>query len=106
MKKSVYVLLTLLLIVSVSVSASQVSRWYSAELVAQGQQLFRDKCAACHGDNAEGVPDWRLANKEGEYPPPPPPGPKPAPARPANPVSLRGAIMGELKSLFAKRGKK
>ena len=33
--------------------------------------------------------------------PPPPGGPKPA--RPAQPVSLRGAIMGELKSLFAKR---
>ena len=38
--------------------------------------------------------------------PPPPPGPKPAPARPASPVSLRGAIMGELKAMFAKRGKK
>ena len=42
----------------------------------------------------------------GGAPPPPPPGPKPAPARPANPVSLRGAIMGELKAMFAKRGKK
>ena len=36
-------------------------------------------------------------------PPPPPGGPGPAPERPANPVSLRGAIMGELKQLFAKR---
>ena len=44
--------------------------------------------------------------------PPPPPGappggpaprPAPSPGRPAQPVSLRGAIMGELKSLFAKR---
>jgi len=40
--------------------------------------------------------------------PPPPPGGRPPPggpggARPASPVSLRGAIMGELKSLFAKR---
>ncbi|MHA2282907.1 MAG: hypothetical protein ACXAC5_18855 [Promethearchaeota archaeon] len=42
--------------------------------------------------------------------PPPPPGappggpaPAPGPARPASPVSLRGAIMGELKQLFAKR---
>ena len=40
----------------------------------------------------------------GGAPPPPPPGPKPA--APANPVSLRGAIMGELKAMFAKRGKK
>jgi hypothetical protein len=33
----------------------------------------------------------------------PPGGPAPGPSRPASPVSLRGAIMGELKSLFAKR---
>jgi len=39
----------------------------------------------------------------GAPPPPPGPGPKPAPARSASPVSLRGAIMGELKSLFNKR---
>ncbi|NHJ24536.1 MAG: hypothetical protein EAX89_08175 [Candidatus Lokiarchaeota archaeon] len=38
-------------------------------------------------------------------PPPPPGGPpgSPGPQRPANPQSLRGAIMGELKQLFAKR---
>ena len=34
--------------------------------------------------------------------PPPPPG-RAAPAAPANPVSLRGSIMDELKSLFSKR---
>ncbi|MFX1447317.1 MAG: hypothetical protein ACFFCG_04200 [Promethearchaeota archaeon] len=37
-------------------------------------------------------------------PPPPPGGPGgPGTTRPANPVSLRGAIMGELKQLFSKR---
>ncbi len=36
---------------------------------------------------------------------PPPPG-GPGGPRPASPVSLRGAIMGELKSLFAKRNTK
>jgi len=38
-------------------------------------------------------------------PPGGPPGARPPPGgpRPASPVSLRGAIMGELKSLFAKR---
>jgi len=42
--------------------------------------------------------------------PPPPPGPSgppggppSGPSRPASPQSLRGAIMGELKQLFAKR---
>ncbi len=50
----------------------------------------------------------------GPPPPPPPsggppggppggPGSAPGPNRPASPVSLRGAIMGELKQLFAKR---
>ncbi len=46
----------------------------------------------------------------GPPPPPPPsggppggPGSAPGPSRPASPVSLRGAIMGELKQLFAKR---
>ncbi|TKJ22465.1 MAG: hypothetical protein CEE43_06120 [Promethearchaeota archaeon Loki_b32] len=53
------------------------------------------------------------ARAPGGPPPPPPPGgppggprgpgPAPGPSRPASPVSLRGAIMGELKSLFAKR---
>ncbi|MFX1233339.1 MAG: hypothetical protein ACFFBY_02175 [Promethearchaeota archaeon] len=38
-------------------------------------------------------------------PPPPPGGPPggPGPARPASPISLRGAIMSELKQLFDKR---
>jgi len=38
-------------------------------------------------------------------PPPPPGGPPGGPGspRPASPVSLRGAIMGELKELFARR---
>lgn len=41
-------------------------------------------------------------------PPPPPgapprPGAPPTPPRPANPVSLRSSIMGELKELFKKR---
>ena len=46
----------------------------------------------------------------GSLPGAPPPGPSgppgappPGPSRPSNPQSLRGAIMGELKSLFAKR---
>ncbi|TET58448.1 MAG: hypothetical protein E3J52_08455 [Promethearchaeota archaeon] len=64
--------------------------------------------AAALGPSAPGA-----ARAPGSPPPPPPPGgppggprgpgPTPGPSRPASPVSLRGAIMGELKSLFAKR---
>ncbi len=53
-----------------------------------------------------------IGGSPGGPPPPPggppggsPGGPPPGPSRPASPVSLRGAIMGELKSLFAKRKK-
>jgi hypothetical protein len=49
-----------------------------------------------------------VAAPGGPPPPPggPPGGPPPGPSRPASPQSLRGAIMGELKQLFAKRSKK
>ncbi|MHA1584099.1 MAG: hypothetical protein ACTSWL_02500 [Promethearchaeota archaeon] len=43
------------------------------------------------------------SNRPGSPPPPPGPGRAPAPAAPANPMSLRGSIMDELKSLFSKR---
>ena len=36
-------------------------------------------------------------------PPPPPGAPAPRPQAPANPISLRSSIMGELKELFKKR---
>lgn len=33
--------------------------------IAQGEQLYRDFCAACHGANLEGQPDWRSAGPDG-----------------------------------------
>ena len=27
--------------------------------IAKGQQLYAESCAACHGANLEGQPDWR-----------------------------------------------
>lgn len=47
------------------------SRWYTAEQVAQGRQLFAQYCAACHGANAEATPDWKTPTADGNYPPPP-----------------------------------
>ena len=39
--------------------------------VAQGEQLYAAHCAACHGANLEGQPDWRVANADGTLPAPP-----------------------------------
>jgi mono/diheme cytochrome c family protein len=41
------------------------------EVVAQGRALYADHCAACHGANLEGQPDWRQADADGYLPAPP-----------------------------------
>ena len=40
-------------------------------LVAQGEAVYQAQCAACHGANLEGQPDWRTRNAEGRLPAPP-----------------------------------
>ncbi len=51
---------------------SPPSRWYSAEQVAQGQQVFAANCASCHGEFAQGlVEDWKAKLPDGAFPPPP-----------------------------------
>jgi mono/diheme cytochrome c family protein len=39
--------------------------------LAKGEQLYQDNCAACHGVNLEGQPDWRSPGPDGIYPAPP-----------------------------------
>lgn len=47
-------------------------RWYTQEQVVNGTAIFKTNCAACHGDEAQGiVPDWNLELADGSYPPPP-----------------------------------
>lgn len=60
----------LLLGTSLPLGAEEV-RWYGAEQVAQGDKLFAENCAACHGKNAESTSDWRKPGADGKYPPPP-----------------------------------
>jgi len=46
-------------------------RWYSEQQVAAGALLYRENCATCHKENAEGTPDWRKRDANGKLPPPP-----------------------------------
>ncbi|MCY4361382.1 MAG: c-type cytochrome, partial [Gammaproteobacteria bacterium] len=39
--------------------------------VSAGQTLYQEQCAACHGANLEGQPNWRSANDDGTLPAPP-----------------------------------
>jgi mono/diheme cytochrome c family protein len=41
------------------------------ELVAQGEPLYAQHCASCHGANLEGVPDWKIIRPDGKLLPPP-----------------------------------
>jgi mono/diheme cytochrome c family protein len=42
-----------------------------AEVVAEGKRLYADHCAACHGADLQGQPDWRLPDALGYLPAPP-----------------------------------
>ncbi|MDC1287791.1 thioredoxin fold domain-containing protein [Gammaproteobacteria bacterium] len=70
MKNRNYLLVGLFLLAGHSVAA-ETDRWYSGEQLAQGEKLFRQNCASCHGQQAEATPDWKKTDANGNYPPPP-----------------------------------
>jgi mono/diheme cytochrome c family protein len=39
--------------------------------VAEGETLYVQYCASCHGRNLEGAPKWKVPLADGSYPPPP-----------------------------------
>ncbi len=41
------------------------------EQVALGQTIYAQSCAACHGVNLEGKPNWKVTLPDGSLPPPP-----------------------------------
>jgi mono/diheme cytochrome c family protein len=43
----------------------------TAEQVGLGQDLYAANCAACHGVNLEGEPDWKRRKDNGRMPAPP-----------------------------------
>ena len=41
------------------------------QVLAQGRQVFKKNCAACHGDRAQATAGWERPGADGKYPPPP-----------------------------------
>lgn len=41
------------------------------QVLESGQALYIQHCAACHGANLEGQPDWQFPNADGVLPAPP-----------------------------------
>jgi len=68
-------LLAFLLLFTAQINAETVQpieRWYSGELIKTGKVIFKNNCASCHGDKAQGLhKDWKTPLEDGNYPPPP-----------------------------------
>lgn len=43
----------------------------NATIVATGSTVYREHCAACHGENLEGQPNWQVRGSDGMMPAPP-----------------------------------
>ena len=53
-------------------SHAQSDRITDPVILQQGQNLYRQNCAVCHGDNAQGtVENWQVPGADGKLPPPP-----------------------------------
>lgn len=42
-----------------------------SEVVAMGKAVYAAQCSACHGDDLEGQPDWKVRDADGYLPAPP-----------------------------------
>jgi mono/diheme cytochrome c family protein len=49
----------------------QILRWQDADLVGEGAAIYEAQCAACHGAELEGQPDWQIRQANGRLPAPP-----------------------------------
>jgi mono/diheme cytochrome c family protein len=49
----------------------QILMWQDAGVVALGAEVYAVNCAACHGADLEGQPDWQVALPDGRLPAPP-----------------------------------
>ncbi len=54
-----------------SMPAAPVRPAADRALLARGETLFNQHCAACHGDRAQGALNWQKPGTDGKYPAPP-----------------------------------
>lgn len=52
-------------------TAEQPAQTTAASRIAEGQALYVEFCASCHGANLEGQPDWQSPGADGRLPAPP-----------------------------------
>jgi mono/diheme cytochrome c family protein len=47
------------------------ARAFDSALLERGRVLYKENCAHCHGDRAQGAPAWHRPDPNGKWPPPP-----------------------------------
>jgi mono/diheme cytochrome c family protein len=63
--------LAVMLLDAPAVAAQGLLPYRDAERVAAGQAIYAAQCAACHGADLEGQPEWRARDADGYLPAPP-----------------------------------
>ena len=78
MNKFKYVILVSFLLAGCQQELSQVvspavaaPHGLDAPRVARGAEVYKTNCATCHGDQAQGAPNWSKKGPDGKFPPPP-----------------------------------
>ncbi|MDF3383393.1 MULTISPECIES: cytochrome c [unclassified Sulfitobacter] len=59
------------LIFCAAASAAQADHELDGRNLVAGRSLYAENCAACHGADLEGKPDWRTPDEHGVLPAPP-----------------------------------
>jgi mono/diheme cytochrome c family protein len=54
-----------------SADEQSAAAFQGADMIALGRDVYVSQCAACHGANLEGQPDWRNRKPNGRLPAPP-----------------------------------
>lgn len=70
-KNNIVAGLTLMTSLGLSQFIHAETRWYDPGDIEIGASLFKQNCASCHGQNAEGTSDWKTTDENGNFPPPP-----------------------------------
>ncbi len=64
-----YLILALSLAFFTQAAQAEAGRWYQPDEISQGEVLFLQNCASCHGANAEAMAGWQQASGEKSAPP-------------------------------------
>lgn len=57
--------------VALTAAPAQADHELEGRDLATGAALYAEHCAACHGAELEGAPDWQTPDEDGVYPAPP-----------------------------------